>query len=337
MDGTAFPFHHEFDLPSFPDVLKRAVPEDHEIGLLPDLDGPESLVGADLGRRHRGCRHQRVGGREPGANEEFELAMCQAVEDGNHPGIRPESQPHSRSMGTSGVLDSALPPGNGPVGRRPAAAGFDVLTYDRRGSGCSGRDDWPGGGAGQHADDAAGLLRALAVGPAIVVGVSSGGVVALALAARHGELVRRVVAWEPPAAGVVPHGEAITAEMMAPVLAYLDGHPGDYAGAQALLLSAILGFPVAVDDPAFAATRANAEPMVRDEPTITLERFTPASPRGVHITIGLGNAPLDLISDAARQFERWTECPVVVVDASHEVYLTDPAVLTGVVISTQGA
>ena len=39
-----------------------------------------------------------------------------------------------------------------------AAAGYEVVTYDRRGTGRSGRDDWPGRGAGQHADDAAALL-----------------------------------------------------------------------------------------------------------------------------------------------------------------------------------
>ncbi len=156
-----------------------------------------------------------------------------------------------------------------------AGSGFEVITYDRRGTGRSGREEWPGGGADQHADDAAGLLRALALGPATVVGVSSGGVIALALAARHPELVERVVAWEPPAAGVVPNGDAIADEMMAPVRAHLDDHPGDFVGAQAILLSAILGFPVAANDPAFAAARGNAEPMVLDEPTITLKRFAP--------------------------------------------------------------
>jgi pimeloyl-ACP methyl ester carboxylesterase len=216
-----------------------------------------------------------------------------------------------------------------------AAAGFEVVTYDRRGTGRSGREDWPGGGADQHADDAAMLLRALVVRPAVVVGVSSGGVIGLDLAARHRDLVKRVVAWEPPASGVVPYGDAITAEMMAPVRAHLVDHPGDFVGAQAILLSKILGFPVSVDDPAFAAARANAAPMILDEPTITLKRFAPETLRGVRITIALGNSPLGLISDAARQFERWKACEVVVVDAPHEVYFTDPGVLTRVVVATE--
>lgn len=159
--------------------------------------------------------------------------------------------------------------------------------------------------------------------------------IALDLATRHRELVKRVVAWEPPAAGVVPYGDEITAEIMAPVRAHLDDRPDDFVGAQAILLSMLLGFPVAVGDSAFAAARANAAPMILDEPAITLKRFAPEALRGVPITIALGNSPLELISDAARQFERWTACAVVVVDAPHEVYLTNPAVLTRLVLSTE--
>ena len=218
-----------------------------------------------------------------------------------------------------------------PLAESLAATGFEVVSYDRRGTGRSGREQWPGSGADQHADDAAELIDALALRPATVVGVSSGGVIALNLAVRHADVVARVVAWEPPAAGVAPGGDEITAEIMASIHAYLAEHPGDFVGAQAMLLSTILGFPVAVDDPAFAATRANAEPMILDEPTITLAGIEPQSLAGVDVTIGLGNAPFELVSDAARQFERWTGRPPVVVDAPHEVYLTEPSVLTSVV------
>jgi pimeloyl-ACP methyl ester carboxylesterase len=212
-----------------------------------------------------------------------------------------------------------------------AAVGFEVVTYDRRGTGRSGREDWPGGGAGQHADDAAALLEALGLGPATVVGVSSGGVVALALAARHPERVARVVAWEPPAAGVVPGGTEVTAQLMAPIEAHLAAHPGDVVGAQALLLSFIVGVPVAVDDPAFAATRANAEPMVRDEPQVTLEPLSAAGLAGRDVTVAVGSAPNEVIAAAVEVLAGWTGRPPVQVAADHEVYLVDPSVLTGIV------
>lgn len=212
-----------------------------------------------------------------------------------------------------------------------ADAGYRVITYDRRGTGRSGRDGWPGNGADQHADDAAALLAELDARPAVVLGVSSGGVVALALAARHPDAIDRVIAWEPPALGVVPGAEAMNAEIMGPVDAHLAAHPGDYAGAQAILLTAIVGFPVSVDDPAFAAARANAEPMVRDEPTITLRPFTDVELADAPVTVAVGSAPNEVVAAAVEQLAVRTGRDPVTVDADHEVYLGDPTVLTGVV------
>jgi pimeloyl-ACP methyl ester carboxylesterase len=215
-----------------------------------------------------------------------------------------------------------------------AAAGFDVVTYDRRGTGGSGREDWPGGGADQHADDAAALVAALGWTDPTIVGVSSGGVVALDLAARHPDAVGRVIAWEPPAAGIVPGGAEITASIMAPVDAHLAAHPGDFIGAQAVLLSFVVGFPVTVDDPAFAPARANAEPFVRDDPTITLAAIEQEALAAADVTIAVGSAPNELIAAAVDVLESWTGRPAVRVDGDHEVYLVDPSVLTSIVTAT---
>jgi pimeloyl-ACP methyl ester carboxylesterase len=212
-----------------------------------------------------------------------------------------------------------------------ATAGYQVITYDRRGTGRSGRDDWPGTGADQHADDAAALLAELDTGPAVVVGVSSGGVIALALAARHPDIVDRVIAWEPPALGVVPGAEAINAGIMAPIEAHLAAHPGDYVGAQAILLTTILGFPVSVDDPAFSAARANAEPMIRGEPAITLRPFAAGELADAPVTVAVGSTPNEAVAaGVAALTDRLGRDPMT-VDGEHEVYLSDPTVLTGVV------
>jgi hypothetical protein len=61
-----------------------------------------------------------------------------------------------------------------------AAAGYQVVTYDRRGTGGSGREDWPGNGADQHADDAAALLDALGLAPAAPIGLKAGAAAQLA-------------------------------------------------------------------------------------------------------------------------------------------------------------
>jgi pimeloyl-ACP methyl ester carboxylesterase len=219
----------------------------------------------------------------------------------------------------------------GPQAEALAAAGYRVISYDRRGTGRSGRDGWPGRGANQHADDAGALLGKLDASPAVVLGVSSGGVIALALADRHPEVVDRVVAWEPPAMGVLPDGRAISAEIMAPIEEHLAEHPGDFVGAQAILLTAILGFPVSVDDTAFAAVRANAEPMIRDDPRITLRPFRPGDLAGVDVTIAVGAGAIGPIAAATVELARLIGRALVAVDADHEVYFTDPAVLAGIV------
>jgi pimeloyl-ACP methyl ester carboxylesterase len=71
-----------------------------------------------------------------------------------------------------------------------------VIAYDRRGYGRSGRP--PAKDYGQHARDAANLLRALNATPAIVVGWSSGGTVALELAIGRPSDVTALVLVEPP-------------------------------------------------------------------------------------------------------------------------------------------
>lgn len=216
-----------------------------------------------------------------------------------------------------------------------AAAGYDVVTYDRRGTGRSGRDRWPGGGARQHADDAAAVLDELEWRDPTIVGVSSGGVVALELLARYSDSVGPVVVWEPPAAGIVPGGADISAAIMAPVDAHLADHPGDFVGAQAILLSAVVGFPVTVDDPAFAAARANAEPFVRDEPAITITPLDQRALAGSDLTVGVGTAPNELIAAAVDVLADWTGRTPVQVDADHEVYLSNPDVLTDIVEHTR--
>ncbi|MFJ9645515.1 alpha/beta fold hydrolase [Streptomyces sp. NPDC101206] len=121
--------------------------------------------------------------------------------------------------------------GAGPTGRPPAlfligspmdAAGFGtlasyftdrtVVTYDPRGVGRSARTD----GAAEtlpeeHAEDLRRVIEAVGAGPVDVFASSGGAVNGLALVARHPELVRILVAHEPPTAQVLPDREAALA------------------------------------------------------------------------------------------------------------------------------
>jgi pimeloyl-ACP methyl ester carboxylesterase len=76
---------------------------------------------------------------------------------------------------------------------------YTVVAYDPRGNSRSPTDGPPGELVlDVHADDAAALIQALGGGPAHVFGTSGGAQIGLDLAARHPELVRVLVAHEPP-------------------------------------------------------------------------------------------------------------------------------------------
>ncbi|MET9433638.1 alpha/beta hydrolase [Streptomyces sp. NPDC006551] len=87
-----------------------------------------------------------------------------------------------------------------------------VVTYDPRGAGRSRRTD----GAAEttpeeHADDLRQVIETLGEGPVDVFASSGGAVNALALVERHADLVRTLVAHEPPTAQVLPDREAALA------------------------------------------------------------------------------------------------------------------------------
>ena len=164
-------------------------------------------------------------------------------------------------------------------GWRPVAerlAGHTVVTYDRRGTLRSGREAWPGHGSAQHTDDAAELLRAMGFAGVTVFGASSAGIIAVQLALRHPDLVRRALVYEPGYFRVVPRGAAFQEPVNAAVLAHLEGQPEDWPGAYeafgravaATTPSAPEGDPLA-PPPGLAwygrREATNAEPFVRDD------------------------------------------------------------------------
>jgi pimeloyl-ACP methyl ester carboxylesterase len=82
---------------------------------------------------------------------------------------------------------------------RHLADRYTVVAYDPRGNSRSAFDGEPAElSLDVQADDAAALIEALGGGPVCVFGTSGGGQIALNLAVRHPDLVRVVVAHEPP-------------------------------------------------------------------------------------------------------------------------------------------
>ena len=80
-----------------------------------------------------------------------------------------------------------------------------VIAYDRRGCTRSERPEpYERTSVAEQADDAAALLDALAAAPAVVIGRSYGGEVAIDLALRYPDRVRALVLLEPGALGLSP-------------------------------------------------------------------------------------------------------------------------------------
>jgi pimeloyl-ACP methyl ester carboxylesterase len=90
----------------------------------------------------------------------------------------------------------------------PHLEAFRVIRYDRRGHSRSTRGDRPATRR-RHEDDLAALIEALDAGPVHLAGGSYGALMALSLAGRRPDLVRSVVAHEPPAFALHPVREAI--------------------------------------------------------------------------------------------------------------------------------
>jgi pimeloyl-ACP methyl ester carboxylesterase len=122
-----------------------------------------------------------------------------------------------------------------PVAEAVAAAGGRAIAYDRRGYGASGAPEpYLGTTVEEQAEDAAALLRALDVPPAVVAGDGFGALVALDLAKRHGALVRGVVLSNPVLFALVPEAtEVLSAQRAEIEEAVRGGGPG--AGVEAWL------------------------------------------------------------------------------------------------------
>jgi pimeloyl-ACP methyl ester carboxylesterase len=211
-----------------------------------------------------------------------------------------------------------------------ARRGRRVVWYDRRGTGASTREGWPEGGVNRHADDAAALLRDLDAAPATVLGFSSGGVIALALAARHPAVVAEAIAWEPAAVGVLPGGAALHAQVMAPIEAHLAAHPDDWPGAYAVMLGVLSEGRADLDSPAVRAMAVNAEAALRDDARIiTRHAFAAGELPADRVTVAVGSGTSPLHAAIAERLAAELGRPPLVVAAAddHEVYLSRPEVL----------
>lgn len=228
---------------------------------------------------------------------------------------------------------------------RPIAerlSGFTAVTYDRRGTLRSGRNDWPGQGSAQHADDAAALLDALGLGDVLVFGGSAGGIVALELALRYPALIRRCLVFEPGYFRQVPGGEALAKPPTVAVEAHLAAHPDDWAGAYAAFGRAISpgeasgprGFFTQPDARHWYTERedGNAEALVRDDiPILTRELVDEAelASAAVDIRFSFGANSLSIFRDITAHLAAIRGAtPDAIQGVGHSIYYHPDATAT---------
>jgi pimeloyl-ACP methyl ester carboxylesterase len=95
---------------------------------------------------------------------------------------------------------------------------FTVITYDRRGNGRSPPPaGWTTTSPQEQADDAAGLVEVLDLGPTAVFGTSSGGNFALWMLTRHPMVMRGAVLHEPGVYALLDDFDAIRSPLQAVV------------------------------------------------------------------------------------------------------------------------
>lgn len=229
----------------------------------------------------------------------------------------------------------------GPLAEALAAT-HTVLTHDPRGIGRSvldapDQDSTPEA----RADDLVALLDHLGVAEADFLGSSGGAVTTLALAERHPERARVIVAHEPPLLGLLPEAEeqfAITEEIIAT-------YHRDGAGAAWRRFMANAGFPTSEEDSEGADANPAGE---EDDPNdqrfyvhelrgtvhhrVDTERIAAGSAR---VVPALGATSGGLITDrTTRALAELLGVAPVVFPGDHGGFMEDPNGFAGVLRET---
>jgi pimeloyl-ACP methyl ester carboxylesterase len=151
---------------------------------------------------------------------------------------------------------------------------FTCVRYDRRGYSRSNRGDAPLS-VSRHADDAAALIRTLDLAPCLLVGSSSGAVIALDTARRHGDLLRGVVLSEPPVFSLDPDAGQVFMGELVPRLEAAMATGGSSAAVDAFFSLVCPGLWAMLDEDRKDRYRANADIGFADLRAPTLDVTAP--------------------------------------------------------------
>lgn len=227
------------------------------------------------------------------------------------------------------------------------AGHYRVIAYSRR---YHFPNRWDGDGsdysAELHAEDLAGLIRALAEPPVHLVTSSYGGNVALYMASRHGELVRSLVLGEPPLLPWLHHIDGGEMHLQR----FLDGawlpargafQRGQLEEGARLFLDGVMGRPTFVHlaPPARQLILDNAPEMAAE--TLANRYFPPfacedARALGQPVLLCKGELSPEmfhLITDELAACLPASAAPVVIPGASHAMHAGNPQAYNHQVVS----
>ncbi len=219
------------------------------------------------------------------------------------------------------------------------ARSFTVLAIDRR---ASGRSRLPASeppapiDVAVHVEDAAAVIAAEGVAPALVAGHSYGGCVALELAVRRPALVAGVWAYEPPYAPVGgPHLRALLAELgRRTAAAQARGGP---AAAAETFLELVIGREAfaALSPAALARARAAGAAAVADGALLGLEAEELAR-IACPVALAVGSVSHSLYAELAEQLRARLPSaaagsPITLAGVGHGAPITHPGLVTAAI------
>jgi pimeloyl-ACP methyl ester carboxylesterase len=214
--------------------------------------------------------------------------------------------------------------------RRLSAVGRCVI-YDRRGFGRSSPAG-PTSDLDDHLRDAVAVLDRVIGAPAVVIGRSTGGLIALALGVRHPERIRALVLLEPAVFAVDGQAAAWAAGLRAAVLRADPGRASEVVLRVALGDGAWSGLPRDVADHLAAASSAVLAELHGDQLDLSDSPYRPTDDqlRAMAVPTMLVSAeqsPAALHRVNVRLADVLPEATLQVVPGGHLIDPADPAVL----------
>jgi len=205
------------------------------------------------------------------------------------------------------------------------ASSYTVVRYDRRANFRSTGDTTVDLDLAQQARDAAALIRAMDAGPAYVFGNSAGANIAIKLTEDHPDVVKALIAHEPPITGILPDAAQHSAFMK-------DVHETFVAQGAGPAMKKFMGSFVGMDKTAEAPADqgGNMEHFMAHE-FLSISRYVPDLDRvrrgGVPVVTAVGRTSGDAFYvQTARAMAEQLGCACVEMSGNHVAFASQPGI-----------